>query len=95
MSLISNALHAARPATSFFESASGLGSDFAARALNPQPLPPKATGGASSLLDEIALNPQPLPPKSASFIASLFDRVALNPQPLPPRSHLADRIWIR
>jgi hypothetical protein len=47
-------------------------------ALNPQPLPPKASPTGSLA----ALNPQPLPPK-ASPAGSL---AALNPQPLPPRS---------
>lgn len=67
---------------------------FDAAALNPQPLPPKASvlEALRSRFDAVALNPQPLPPKVHTYEDSgwslrfhRFDAVALNPQPLPPK----------
>jgi hypothetical protein len=78
-----------------------LGDALAARALNPQPLPPRA-GSPAQLNDPLAaagLNPQPLPPREAMRSIAQFDggeinaRLAaagLNPQPLPPGDPLQD-----
>lgn len=47
-----------------------------AKALNPQPLPPKESATLKQL------NPQPLPPKALGAAKQL------NPQPLPPKEKL-------
>jgi hypothetical protein len=68
-----------------------------ARALNPQPLPPKDAMASDQTVDfgdEVALNPQPLPPKEDALIfngsiSAFGDEVALNPQPLPPRDFMS------
>ena len=57
------------------------------RALNPQPLPPKAFDAtAKDLLGPRALNPQPLPPKARALaIKDPIGPRALDSQPLPSR----------
>jgi hypothetical protein len=61
---------------------------FESVALNPQPLPPKASRKLfANNFDAVALNPQPLPPlQFAGLFRSRRDYVALNRQPLPPKA---------
>lgn len=56
------------------------------RALNPQPLPPKAASFEKpDPIGPRALNPQPLPPRAIPFEKpDPIGPRALNPQPLPP-----------
>jgi hypothetical protein len=66
-------------------------------ALNPQPLPPKASRKLfANNFDAVALNPQPLPPlQTAGMLRSRLDEVALNPQPLPPKAIALDLSLLR
>lgn len=54
-------------------------------ALNPQPLPPKASSQVLNPGGRVSLNPQPLPPKESAKFIRRGDFVSLNPQPLPPK----------